>query len=233
MPKLVDSSPTSPAKRGEQLIVHRILKTVNREPITVNWRPWRQGFTLIELLVVLGILTAAVGASLIFLTSVLKGTNQANVTAEVKQNGQVVLDSLEKQIRGATSAVVITGSGLPGGATKDGVNLALPTGRSLYLVCFDTDPIAKSNGWIGVADVSPGTPTNAFSNYNSVTNKDNISGVDVKNCDFSVQQASTTGTAAPAVVSISFVMNQGIQAPSRADFLANAKFETTISLRNY
>src|SRR3989344_295416 len=193
-----------------------------------------KGFTLIELLVVLGILAAAVGASLIFLTSVLKGTNQANVTAEVKQNGQVVLDSLEKQIRGATDAVVITTGGLPlPGASRDGINLTLPTGRSLYLVCFDTDPIAKSNGWIGVADVSPGTPTNAFSNYNSVTNKDNISGVDVKNCDFSVQQASTTGTAAPAVVSISFVMNQGIQAPSRADFLANAKFETTISLRNY
>src|SRR3990170_6397749 len=77
-----------------------------------------KGFTLIELLVVLGILAAAVGASMIFLTSVLKGTNQANVTAEVKQNGQAVLDSLEKQIRGALDARLLTGSDIPSGSSN-------------------------------------------------------------------------------------------------------------------
>src|SRR3989338_209192 len=46
MPKLVHSS---------QLTVHRILKTVNRELMTVNWRQRRHGFTLIELLIVISI----------------------------------------------------------------------------------------------------------------------------------------------------------------------------------
>ena len=119
---------------------------------------------------------------------------------------------------------------MPGGATKDGVNLALPTGRSLYLVCFDSDSVAGKNGWIGIADVSPGTDTDVLSNYNPVTNKNSVSGVDVSNCNFTVL---STSAGSPPVVSMSFVVNQGIEAPSRADFLANAKFETTISLRNF
>jgi len=47
MPKLVNSS---------QFIVHGNAATVNREPLTVNRRPWRRGFTLIELLVVITII---------------------------------------------------------------------------------------------------------------------------------------------------------------------------------
>jgi len=65
--------------------------TINTKPRGVNLS---KGFTLIELLVVLGILVIGVGSTLLFLTSILRGTNQANVTAEVKQNGQAILDSL-------------------------------------------------------------------------------------------------------------------------------------------
>ncbi len=63
------------------------------------------GFTLIELIVVMGILALVVGAITLFISSVLKGSNQAKITAEVKQNGQVTLDSLERQIRGAVDVV--------------------------------------------------------------------------------------------------------------------------------
>src|SRR3989304_7645043 len=134
MPTLVHSS---------QFIVHRKQKTVNRELKTVNCRRWRHGFTLIELLVVLGILVTAVGATLLFLTNVLKGTNQANVTAEVKQNGQAVLDLLEKQIRGATAAVEITPNG-----SSSGVNITKTDGNSLYIACFNSIASPSSNGWM-------------------------------------------------------------------------------------
>src|SRR3989344_4232759 len=67
----------------------------------------KNGFTLLEFLVVIGLLSLTIGSILLFLTSVLKGTNQANVTSEVKQNGQVVLDALESQIRKATDAVCL------------------------------------------------------------------------------------------------------------------------------
>src|SRR3989304_9968988 len=101
-----------------------------------------KGFTLIELLVVLGILAAAVGATLIFLTNVLKGTNQANVTAEVKQNGQAVLDSLEKQIRGAINA--------SGGDSGKYINLTRDGLEPFHIKCFlDGLPPKSANGWIG------------------------------------------------------------------------------------
>src|SRR3972149_7132871 len=130
------------------------------------------GFTLIELLVVLGILVTAVGATLLFLTNVLKGTNQANVTAEVKQNGQAVLDLLEKQIRGAIAAVEIAPNG-----SSSGVNITKTDGNSLYIACFNSIASPPSNGWIGVADVPPGTDINTA--YESITNRDTISGVDI------------------------------------------------------
>src|SRR3989344_5912333 len=71
----------------------------------------RKGFTLLEFLVVIGLLSITIGSILLFLTSVLKGTNQANITSEVKQNGQVVLDTLESQIRNATDAVCLNADG--------------------------------------------------------------------------------------------------------------------------
>src|SRR3990170_4782911 len=69
-----------------------------------------KGFTLLEFLVVIGLLSITIGSILLFLTSVLKGTNQANITSEVKQNGQVVLDTLESQIRNASDAVCLNPS---------------------------------------------------------------------------------------------------------------------------
>src|SRR3989344_5153439 len=172
-----------------------------------------KGFTLIELLVVLGILAAAVGASMIFLTSVLKGTNQANVTAEVKQNGQVVLDSLEKQIRGATAAVSIVPNG-----SSSGVDLTKTDGNSLYVVCFDSIASPASNGWIGVADVSPGTDINT-GDYESITSRDTISGVDITCTPPLGFKIIPTASGSPPIVSISFMVDQGIDAPSRAHFL--------------
>lgn len=173
---------------------------------------------MIEFLVVLGVLAITVGSALLVLTSVLRGTNQANVTAEVKQNGQAVLDTLESQIRNAKDAEDL--DPLPAGAS-DGVSLTLADGTLFTIVCFPAG--ANSNGWIA-------TSTGAA--YSSMTNQDLIAGVDVVDCNLRVVSASVGGTNS-AIVSVSFVMSQGKDAPSRQDFKADVKFETTISLRNY
>jgi len=78
MPKLVNSS---------QLIVHRILKTVNREPITVNCRPWRHGFTLIELLVVITIIGTLISVATIAFNNTLdkgRDSRRKNDLASIK-----------------------------------------------------------------------------------------------------------------------------------------------------
>lgn len=177
-------------------------------------RPKAKGFTLVELLVVLGLLSITVGATLLFLTSTLKGSNSAAITAEVKQNGQAVLDSLERQIRGATNASKID---------DNQIVLTRSDTSSLYIKCFPSQS-GVSNGWIGTSTSSNGT-------FTPLTNKDDVvSGISVDNCLFNVTSSSGGGSS-PAVVSLQFTLSQGVNAPSRADFIASAKFQTTISLR--
>ena len=182
----------------------------------------KSGFTLVEFLIVLGILAIAVGGSLLFLTSVLRGSNQANVNAEVKQNGQTVLDTLDSQIRNAKDA------------SSDGSSKYIMLTRNdddpLHIKCFSDSSPKSANGWIGTVVSASANPSD-FS-YTPVTNQDLVSGVDINSCDFRVL-VKTAGAASPAVVSIAFFASQGIGAPSRQDFVASVKFQTTISLRQY
>lgn len=183
----------------------------------------KKGFTLIEFLVVLSILVIAVGSALLVLSAVLRGTNQLNVTAEVKQNGQAVLDNLDSQIRNASDAIS-DGSGKY-------IRLTRPNADPLNIKCFyDLHPKSQ-NGWIGTAITTAINPTEL--NYTPITNRnDLVSGVDINDCSFTVA-ASSPGSVSPPIVSISFVVSQAIGAPSRQDFVASVEFRTTISLRKY
>lgn len=190
-------------------------------------KQFNNGFTLVELLVVMGILAIAVGSSLLFLTSVIKGTNQANVTAEVKQTGQSVLDSLERQIRNAIDAQVV----IPG---ENYLKIIRSGQNPLYIQCFASLANAR-NGWIGTRVMAEPAIPSGPSDFTSLTNdSDLVSGVDIVCATsppaFDVITASST---APPIVSISFSVSQAINAPSRQDFVANAQFQTTISLRQY
>ena len=182
-----------------------------------------KGFTLLEFLVVIGLLSITVGSILLFLTSVLKGTNQANITSEVKQNGQVVLDTLESQIRNATDADCM----LESGSDCLDVKLTRVNADPLRIRCVD--PVGQTeNGRIEIASSLLDDPVN----FTSITNTDIKSGVSVTDCKFNVV-ASSGGVSAPPIVAVSFKVNQGVAAASRSDFLANVDFQTTISLRGY
>lgn len=182
------------------------------------------GFTLIEFLVVLGILALVVGSITLFLTSVLKGTNQANVLSEVKQNGQATLDSLERQIRGAVDAEAVDSNHL---------KIIREEAQPLHIKCLVRN--ANQNGRIGTAVEPIGSTVNpSDESYISVSNDDPVSGVNIESadCNLSVIPADFSN-GAPAVVSISFAAKQGFKAAQRADFEAQAAFKTTISLRTY
>lgn len=178
------------------------------------------GFTLIEFLVVLGILAVTVSSTVLFLNSVLKGSNQATITAEVKQNGQAVLDSVEREIRGSLDVVALAPDHLK--LTRETPNLPL------HMQCFP--PVGNTkNGRIGIAE------GNNPATYTDLTNTDLINGVNITNCNFLALSAgfSPDGQPIPAVVSIGFDASQGVGAPSRADYVANVVLQTTISLRRY
>lgn len=187
------------------------------------------GFTLVELLVVIGVLGVVTGSALLFLTSILKGSNQARIVADVKQNGQIVLDSIDRQIRNAQEIRVIT----PPAGSDSAIELVL-SGGNLYLACFNPVASPAQNGWIGTAGSSGGP-------YNSLTNKDEVDGINVI-CDWDavspgVDSFAVFGSAAdpyPQIVKVNFKVKQPVDAPTRADFeVSEQLFSTTISLRKY
>jgi prepilin-type N-terminal cleavage/methylation domain-containing protein len=184
------------------------------------------GFTLVEFLIVISVISLSVGSVLVFLTSTLKGANQANIISEVRQNGQAVLDNLQTQIRASKKAEYFSDRGvtLPAGWLS-GLFLTLSTGEQLNVVCFKT---AGSNGWIGVYKDVAGTLPNITSTYQPLTNNSSVSGVDIS-CSATTFQINTNKN----LVIIGFTANQGVGAPSRADFLANARFVTTVGIRSY
>ncbi len=199
------------ASLGEQFQVRK----------TVNCSRLLRGYTLMELIVVMGVLTITVGAMTIFLTSVLKGTNKANVSAEVKQNGQAVLDSLERQIRGASSAREI-------GIDQNHIKLNRSLAEALHVRCEPENFSRNSRISLQVSDLDD--PPD--SNYISLSNDDPNSGISIENCVLEVIRSgvSDSGVASPPIVYISFTAEK---VSTRADLSASSRFETTISLRQY
>lgn len=185
-----------------------------------------EGFTLIEFVVVLGILGFIVTSTVLFLNSVLRGANQTNITQEVKQNGQAIMDSLDKQVRGSVSV-----QGIGAGPDYTAIMLTRPNDNPLYIKCLSAT--ATQNDRIGTA-VSASGPPASDSSYLSLSNDNRISGVEVVGCKFNIVTASVAqGDQVPAVVGVSFTAKQGLDAPYRQDFAASAPFQTTISLRTY
>lgn len=191
------------------------------------------GFTLVELLVVMGILGVIVGSTLLFLTSILRGSNQASVVSEIKQNGQVVLDTIDRQIRNSQGGRLLSLDDL--GGSVSAIELAQSDGSYLYLACFASVE-GVSNGWIGIATRSTASPPADASGYLSLTNRDVVSGVDIV-CNpspfltFAIKGVSSDSF--PQVVQVAFRGKKGVLASARADFDASADFATTISLRKY
>lgn len=208
------------------------MKSVNSAQWIVN--SLKKGFTLLEFTVVIGLLMLAIGSTLAVLLNTLKGSNQANVTTEVKQNGQAILDSFERQIRGATG-VECTNTGGTMIVVCDAVDVSTlhikllrQNQTPLHIKCFA--PTAADNGYIGTVVSSLDNPSDNV--YIAVSNTDPVAGVDITSCSM-VGTKATSGGSSSAAVTLDLTINQGVQAASRQDFKAKVQFKTTISLRQY
>ncbi len=64
-----------------------------------------RGFTLVEILVVMAIM-AIIGTIMVAIfTNTLRGSNKSQILAVIKQNGQAVLENMDKTIRGADNVI--------------------------------------------------------------------------------------------------------------------------------
>ncbi|KKP93684.1 MAG: hypothetical protein UR98_C0003G0054 [Parcubacteria group bacterium GW2011_GWA1_36_12] len=201
---------------------YRIKKSFHFSLFTIHSRRRRAGYTLIELLVVLGIMTMTVGALTVFLTSVFRGTNKANASAEVKQNGQAVLDSLERQIRGAINVV---------DNAPNYIRLEREFGDPLHIACI-SELTDNYKSRIAVAQDPRPILIESDQSWRSVSNDDWDNGISINPCTITVSPAtiSSSGLPVPAIVSISFTVQKDSE---RVEFAGKADFRTTISLRQY
>jgi type II secretory pathway pseudopilin PulG len=183
-------------------------------------------------LVVIGILGIVVGSSMLFLTNILKGSNQAQVVGEIKQNGQTVLDVIDRQIRNAENVEDFTPLFIS--PPDDAIKLNITnSASSIYIACFNRDITTspKKNGWIGILN-STSAPS-SVSEFLKLTNTSEVSGIDLE-CDTSTFSISgLISDSYPQVVQVRFKVYQGVEAPNRLDFNASSEFKTTISLRKY
>lgn len=65
----------------------------------------KSGFTLVELLVVMAIMAIFGTLTLTIFTNTLKGSNKSQVIGVIKQNGQAVLETMDKTIRNSDNVV--------------------------------------------------------------------------------------------------------------------------------
>lgn len=70
----------------------------------------RSGFTLVEILVVIAVLSLIGGLVLTIFTRTLRGNNKSQIIAQIKENGQSVLETIGQTIRNADNVACVSNS---------------------------------------------------------------------------------------------------------------------------
>ncbi len=195
------------------------------------------GFTLVEMLVAIAIVAILGMVLTAIFVNTLKGGNKSQILANIKQNGQVVLENMDKTIRGADNVVCssLTGNTLvvvkngcytryrfkdsqiwqdnpqPDSSTSCITNPPSPTPKDIKTftndVCTDTDPMNSPNI---LTDTNP------------------QSGVSVSEGLFTRNRQAGLKDS----ITVTFKLDHGISAPSSvAGQIDPVVFTTTIGLR--
>lgn len=197
------------------------------------------GFTLAEIMIVIAI-TAVVGTILVAIfANTLRGSNKSQIISAMKQNGQAVMDNMEKAVRNADSVVcpiIIPPS------TSAQSNI-LVVGKDNVYTRFKFVPMSgSSNGLIQQDTKVPavGDKINVFranvctdpwtvGNYNTLTDTSSQSGVSVVAGSLFTRYQSAGFKDS---VNIKFILKPGVQAPvvitGQIDPMT---FQTTVHLR--
>lgn len=214
-----------------------------------------RGFTLAEILVVMAIV-AIVGTMLVAVfTNTLRGSNKSQILAVIKQNGQAVLDNMDKTIRaadnlicptaGASDTIVVVkngtytryrialnsyGSGTaPAQCRGTGTNGCIEQDNPVKVIDAATGQLQTDRAFID--DVCRPTslmPRDATQTVQVLTDTNPQSGVSVIEGSF----ASSKLPGFKDAVTINFKLGAGSGIPSAiSDQIDQVVFKTTIGLR--
>ncbi len=134
-----------------------------------------KGYTLLEILVataVIGVLLTV--SSAIFINTVLSN-NKASIVTEAKENAALIQDTLERDVRGAATAVV-SGAG--------NVDLTLTFSSTPTVVWHCRAEAGGNNGYIS-RQVTGGTEK-------TLTNRDRYGGVSWSSCSFTASTGNVS-----------------------------------------
>lgn len=189
----------------------------------------KNGFTLAEVLVVIAVM-AVIGTFLLAIfSSTLRGSNKSQILSSIKQNGQAVLEKIDKEVRRADNIICVS---------NDGSTLVIFKSK-IYTRFRFIPPASSSNGII--AQDNPVQPTDnqeLFLNnacydplINPVVLTDNNprSGVSVENGSFIKDKPPGFQDQ----VTIKFDLEAGVEVPPViADGVGSVTFQTTVQCRN-
>lgn len=204
-----------------------------------------EGFTLVEIAVVMAIVAIVGLMMLVIFTNTLRGSNKAQVLAAIKQNGQAVLENMDKTIRGADDVACVS-------ISRD--TLVVISG-GVYTRYKFTPPSGSANGYI--QQDFPVQPQSGFKNDINVflenvctdpmgtdslvlpqvltdTNVQTGVSVDCVDTDCSASPIFTRNKPAgfKAQVTVMFSLKPGASVPpGAAGQIDPVTFQTTVSLR--
>lgn len=194
----------------------------------------KNGFSMVEILVVMGVM-AIVGVVLVMIfANTLRGSNKSQVLAVIKQNGQSVMDNIDKTIRNADEIVCPRPALINNPSTK-----IVVVKNGVYSRFWMINENGSSNGYV-VLDFPTPLPREATQEKmcdatdismvspQILTDTNTLTGVSVKSGTFSQSPVPGYKTA----VTVKFELDNGIAVPviigSQIDPVA---FQTTIGLR--
>lgn len=174
-----------------------------------------QGFTLIEVLMVVFLLgiVVVIGSNLFF--SILKGASKAEITKEVKQNGDYAMNVMERMMRNAQE-IVQNSDGQICTPTMNKIKITNPDGNRTEFKCILQDEVTK-------------IASSSASGTGNLTGKNVTLGT---SCSAASLSFSCDSSKNPPVVNISFDLSQkgtGLRPEEKAQI----HFQTTVGLRTY
>lgn len=193
----------------------------------------KKGFTLVELLVVIAILAIAGGLVVAIFTSSLRGSNKSQIVSNIKQNGQSVLENMDKTIRNADAVVCLSSSGSTLVIVQNGAftryRFTVPTSMANGFIEQDnplqpTPPALEADITLFTDNVCSDPVPGA----NILTDTDPQTGVSAENGLFTRSKQAGSKDS----VTIKFDLSPGISAPQAvAGQIDPVVFQTTVQLR--
>lgn len=170
------------------------------------------GFTLLEVLVTTAIIGILFVVSTAVFINTIRSANKANITNEAKENASLVIEKLQKDIRLAVGIVTPAGD-------SSTLTIDVGTGQIVW-ECIPQS--GNANGYFRRRTGAVGTEI-------TVTNRDPVNGVSLKDCSqvFNIQAGSN------ALINLNFSFYQGATAGVTSDLETLVTHRSSIAVRGY